>query len=111
MKHGMKKGALDRYFVASKPSAKEKTGTTSDHPAKKVTEQPQLPPVYLAPSLGKLPLSQKISTKDTLRPRREYRKAFPSGDRYCQISPKPANPWAATQPNSSQTSSTTVANV
>jgi Holliday junction resolvase YEN1 len=99
-KHGMKQGALDRYFVTSKPVA---TGATlsSESPNKKTDHQPQLPPVYLAPSLDKPPLQPKGATKEPLRSRREYRKA-PSGDRYCQVSPKPSNPWAATQPHSSQ---------
>ncbi|ELR02032.1 hypothetical protein VC83_08653 [Pseudogymnoascus destructans] len=99
-KHGMKQGALDRYFVTSKPVA---TGAalSSESPNKKSDHQPQLPPVYLAPSLDKPPLQPKGTTKEPLRPRREYRKA-PSGDRYCQVSPKPSNPWAATQFRSSQ---------
>ncbi|OBT73634.1 hypothetical protein VF21_07342 [Pseudogymnoascus sp. 05NY08] len=99
-KHGMKQGALDRYFVTSKPVA---TGAalSSESPNKKFDHQPQLPPVYLAPSLDKPPLQPKGTTKEPLRPRREYRKA-PSGDRYCQVSPEPSNPWAATQSRSSQ---------
>ncbi|KFY42076.1 hypothetical protein V494_02618 [Pseudogymnoascus sp. VKM F-4513 (FW-928)] len=100
-KHGMKQGALDRYFVTSKPAASAGATLTAESPDKKSDQQPQLPPVYLAPSLDKPPLQPKGPTKESLRPRREYRKA-PSGDRYCQISPKPSNPWAASQPRSSQ---------
>ncbi|KFZ08360.1 hypothetical protein V502_09396 [Pseudogymnoascus sp. VKM F-4520 (FW-2644)] len=100
-KHGMKQGALDRYFVTSKPVATDKATLSSESPNKKSDHQPQLPPVYLAPSLDKPPLQPKGTTKEALRPRREYRKA-PSGDRYCQVSPKPSNPWAATQSRSSQ---------
>lgn len=100
-KHGMKQGALDRYFVTSKPVAADGATLASESPYKKSDHQPQLPPVYLAPSLDKPPLQPKGPTKEDLRPRREYRKA-PSGDRYCQVSPKPSNPWAATQSHSSQ---------
>ncbi|KFY26919.1 hypothetical protein V493_03781 [Pseudogymnoascus sp. VKM F-4281 (FW-2241)] len=100
-KHGMKQGALDRYLVTSKPVAVTGAALSSESPNKKSAHQPQLPPVYLAPSLDKPPLQPKGQTKEVLRPRREYRKA-PSGDRYCQVSPKPSNPWAATQPRSSQ---------
>ncbi|KFZ16012.1 hypothetical protein V501_02443 [Pseudogymnoascus sp. VKM F-4519 (FW-2642)] len=99
-KHGMKQGALDRYFVTSKPVATS-AALSSESPNKKSDHQPQLPPVYLAPSLDKPPLQPKGASKEPLRPRREYRKA-PSGDRYCQVSPKPSNPWAATQSRSSQ---------
>lgn len=106
-KHGMKQGALDRYFVSSKPAATGGPTFSSESPNKKSDNQPQLPPVYLAPSLDKPPLQPKGPTREALRPRREYRKA-PSGDRYCQVSPKPSNPWAATHPRSSQA---TVANV
>lgn len=100
-KHGMKQGALDRYFVTSKPVAAAGAALSSESPNKKSDHQPQLPPVYLAPSLDKPPLQPKGATKEPLRSRREYRKA-PSGDRYCQVSPKPSNPWAATQSRSSQ---------
>ncbi|OBT62841.1 hypothetical protein VE03_07570 [Pseudogymnoascus sp. 23342-1-I1] len=100
-KHGMKQGALDRYFVTSKPVAADAAKLSSESPNKKSDHQPQLPPVYLAPSLDKPPLQPKETAKEALRPRREYRKA-PSGDRYCQVSPKPSNPWAATQSHSSQ---------
>ncbi|KFX93528.1 hypothetical protein O988_06774 [Pseudogymnoascus sp. VKM F-3808] len=100
-KHGMKQGALDRYFVTSKPVAAKEAALSSESPNKKSAHQPRLPPVYLAPSLDKPPLQPKGPTHEPLRPRREYRKA-PSGDRYCQVSPKPSNPWAATQSHSSQ---------
>ncbi|KAL5347177.1 hypothetical protein ACLOAV_007486 [Pseudogymnoascus australis] len=100
-KHGMKQGALDRYFVTSKPVAADTATLSSESPNKKSDHQPQLPPVYLAPSLDKPPLQPRGSTKEALRPRREYRKAA-SGDRYCQVSPKPSNPWAATESRSSQ---------
>lgn len=106
-KHGMKQGALDRYLVTSKPVAADAATLSSESPNKKSDHQPQLPPVYLAPSLDEPPLQPRGPTNEALRPRREYRKA-PSGDRYCQVSPKPSNPWAATQSRSSQPMSANV---
>lgn len=110
-KHGMQKGALDRYFVTDKPLTKAPSSIASGIPAKRTVDQPQLPPVYLAPSLERLPASPKESVKSTLRPRREHRRVLPPGGRNPQISAKPANPWAVTQSQSSQPTSANAAKV
>jgi len=101
-KGGMQKGALDRYFNTNKPSLVAPSKETSKLPAKE--DQPQLPPVYLAPALAKLPAPQKEAPKPTIRPRREHRKVP-------QTTAKPQNPWAITSSQSSQPSSQNVARV
>lgn len=68
-KPAMPKGAMDKFVTTSKPSAKTSKAAVSNPPRRTFLEdEDSLPPVFLAPSLEKLPSSQSLPLAKNSRP-------------------------------------------
>lgn len=117
-KGGMPKGALDKFVKVSKPG--DPDYVTPKAAARTVaTSQPILPPVYLAPTLGRLPLSQPAPTFNKL----VCRSTRSSTDNLSNLSTKSrakskttapikpipnANPWSLAKPTTSSQSNPSI---
>lgn len=68
-KPAMLKGAMDRFVTTSKPGARTtKTAVSKPLPSAFREDEDSLPPIFLAPSLGKLPSSHELPKTRNSRP-------------------------------------------